>query len=161
MAKRTSALLAAAFLGSSILLGSAARADVDLIFGIYATEQPVSMMWQCGRLVQAMEQHMSRQLAEPVTIDIEVSESFDAGVEDVTSGHVDFARFPNVERHWVIHPDVPERVVQAWRAAYQDLGFEGLPYMVDAHVFIEGDTGHCQALERKVASDRIYGAVRY
>ena len=165
MAKRSTQVpgrvLGAALLGGCFLIGAPARADVDLVFGIYAAEQPVAMMWQCGRLVEAMERHMSLGLDESVAIDIEVNQNFDDGVEDVTVGHVDFARFPNVERHWVIHPDVPERVVEAWRAAYADLDFERLPYMVDAHVFIEGDTGHCQALEQEVAAERIYGVAGY
>lgn len=161
MSKRISRTGTAALLGACMLLGAPARADVDLIFGIYAAEQPVRLMWQCGRLVEAMESHMSGTLDEPVTIDVQVNESFDIGVEDVTAGYVDFAHFPNVERHWVIHPDVAEPVIDAWRAAYLELDLERLPYMVDAHVFIEGDTGHCQALERRVASERIYGELRY
>lgn len=161
MRKRTSRALIVALLGASVAIATPARADVDLVFGIYAAETPVRMMWQCGRLVQAMERHMSGTLDEQVLIDIEVKQDFDEGVDDIISGHVDFAHFPNVERHWVIHPNVPDRVIEAWRAAYLELDFERLPYMVDAHVFIEGDTGHCQALERKVASDRIYGAAPY
>ena len=160
MSKRISRTCTATLIGACMLLGAPARADIDLYFGIYAADQPVRMMWQCGQLVEAVEKRMSVTLEERVTIDVKVDQNFDDGVEDVIAGYVDFAHFPNVERHWVIHPDVPERVIDAWRSAYQALDLERLPYMVDAHVYIEGDTGHCEALERQVASDRVYGALQ-
>jgi hypothetical protein len=119
------------------------------------------MTWQCGRLVAAMEDHMSKTLTEPVAIDVGINESYDQGVEEVTQGQVDFARFPNVDHGWVIHPDVPERVVLAWREAFVSMNLEYLPYMVNPNVFIEGDIGHCRELERLAENGRILGAVNF
>lgn len=134
-----------------------ARADVDLVFGIYAADQRVKMMWQCGTVVSAMEERMSRTLDEPVVIEVDINQNYDQGVEDVTAGLVDFARFPNVERGWVIHPDVPEPVIDAWREAFAALKFEHLPYLISPQVFIEGSYGFCDELERLAASERILG----
>jgi len=144
-------LLRAALLGAGLLVSVPAGADTDLIFGIYAADQRVRMMWQCGTLVSAMETHMSNSLDELVTIEIDINQNYDEGVRDITAGLVDFARFPNVEHGWVIHPDVSENVVSAWREAFTDLNFERLPYLADPRVFIEGTYGYCQELERLAA----------
>ncbi|GMQ76993.1 MAG: hypothetical protein BMS9Abin01_2298 [Gammaproteobacteria bacterium] len=138
-----------------------ATADVDLIFGIYAADQRVKLMWQCASLVGAMEERMSSALDEPVAIEVDINQNYDQGVDDVTAGLVDFARFPNVDRGWVIHPDVPERVVAAWREAFAALNFERLPYLASPNIFIEGNYGYCQELERLATSEWILGAVQY
>ena len=154
-------ILAAALLSAGLVASIPATADVDLMFGIYAADQRMKMMWQCGSLVSAMEEHMSRTLDEPVAIEIDIDQNYDQGVKDITAGLVDFARFPNVERGWVIHPDVSEPVVDAWRQAFTALSFERLPYLADPHVFIEGSYGYCQELERLVASEQLLGAIQY
>lgn len=142
-------------------LATSASADVDLIFGIYAADQRVKMMWQCGSLVAAMENRMSVTLDEPVTIEVDIDQSYDQGVDDVTAGLVDFARFPNVDRGWVIHPDVSEPVVAAWRKAFKELNFERLPYLASAHVFTEGNYGYCYELERLAESERVLSENRF
>lgn len=144
-------LLRATLLGAGLVVSLPTSADTDLIFGIYAADQRVKMMWQCGSLVSAMESHMSDSLEELVTIEIDINQNYDQGVQDVTAGLVDFARFPNIDRGWVIHPDIAEHVVSAWRTAFTDLNFERLPYLADPNVFIEGSYGYCQALERLAA----------
>lgn len=135
-----------------------AHADIDLMFGIYAPDKRVKMMWQCGSLVTAMEEHMSASLDEPVFIEVDINQSYDQGVDDVTAGLVDFARFPNVERGWVIHPDVPDPVIVAWRAAFAALHFERLPFLINSDVFVEGSYGYCHELERLARSEQLLGA---
>lgn len=153
MTTRIRKVLIAALLGAGVAVSAPAVADVDLMFGIYAADQRVRMMWQCGVLVSAMEEHMSRTLDEPVAIEVDINQSYDQGVDDVTAGLVDFARFPNVDRGWVIHPDVAEPVVDAWRDAFTALNFERLPYLLNPQVFIEGSYGYCYELERLAASN--------
>jgi hypothetical protein len=153
MTTRIRKILIAALLGAGVVVSPPAVADVDLVFGIYAADQRVKKMWQCGILVSAMEERMSQTLDEPVAIEIDINQSYDQGVDDVTAGLVDFARFPNVDRGWVIHPDVPEAVVGAWREAFTALNFERLPYLLNPQVFVEGSYGYCYELERLAASD--------
>ena len=154
-------LLSAALLTAGLVASVPASADLDLMFGIYAADRRVKMMWQCASLVSAMEEHMSRSLDEPVAIAIDINQNYDQGVENVTAGLVDFARFPNVDRGWVIHPDVSEPIVDAWRQAFTALSFERLPYLADPNVFIEGSYGYCQELERLAASEQLLGAIQY
>ena len=136
----------------------AAHADINLMFGIYAPDKRINMMWQCGSLVTAMEEHMSSTLSEPVFIEVDINLSYNQGVEDITAGLVDFARFPNVERGWVIHSDVNDSVIDAWRQAYVALNFERLPFLMNSDVFVEGSYGYCQELERLAKSGQLVGA---
>lgn len=154
-------ILCAALLGAGVVVSVPATADVDLMFGIYAADQRVKMMWQCGSLVAAMEERMSATLDEPVAIDVDINQNYDQGVDDITAGLVDFARFPNVDHGWVIHPDVSERVVGAWREAFTALNFERLPYLANPHIFVEGHYGYCYELERLATSERVLGAIQY
>lgn len=161
MTIRIKRLLCAALLSAGVVVSLPASADVDLMFGIYAADQRVKKMWQCGTLVAAMEDRMSITLDEPVTIEVDINQNYDQGVDDVTAGVVDFARFPNVDRGWVIHPDVSESVVAAWREAFVALSFERLPYLANPQVFIEGNYGYCHELERLAKSARTLSAVQY
>ena len=154
-------ILCAALLGAGLVVSVPANADVDLMFGIYAADQRVKMMWQCGSLVNAMEERMSVTLEEPVIIGVDINQNYDQGVDDVTAGLVDFARFPNVDHGWVIHPDVSERVVAAWREAFMGLHFDRLPYLANPQIFVEGEYGYCHELERLAASENMLGAVKY
>ncbi|MEE8286007.1 MAG: hypothetical protein V3R72_04880 [Gammaproteobacteria bacterium] len=154
-------ILSAALLGAGFAVSMPASADVELVFGIYAADNRVKMMWQCGILVAAMEERMGTTLDEPVAIEIDINQNYDQGVDDVTAGLVDFARFPNVDHGWVIHPDVSERVVGAWREAFVALNFEHLPYLANPQIFIEGTYGYCHELERLAASQRILGALQF
>jgi len=161
MSTKIRKLLGAALLGASVVASSPVNADVDLMFGVYAADQRVKMMWQCGSLVSAMEEHMSAALEEPVAIEVDINQNYDQGVDDVTAGLVDFARFPNVDRGWVIHPDVSQRVVSAWREAFIALNFERLPYLASPHIFVEGSYGYCYELERLASSKHTLSAIRY
>ena len=161
MVTRIKRLFCITLLSTGFMASLPANADVDLMFGIYAADQRVKKMWQCGILVEAMEEHMSASLEEPVSIQVEINQNYDEGVDAVTSGLVDFARFPNVERGWVIHPDVQEQVVTAWRAAFTELSFERLPYLANPQVFYEGNYGYCYELERIAQSARTLSAVQY
>jgi hypothetical protein len=60
-----------------------------------------------------------------------------------------------------IHPDVSERVVIAWRQAFTALNFERLPYLASPNIFIEGNYGYCQELERLATSEWILGAAQF
>jgi hypothetical protein len=154
-------ILCPALLGASVVVATPASADIALMFGVYAADQRVKMMWQCGSLVTAMEERMSVVLDEPVAIEVDINQNYDQGVDDVTAGLVDFARFPNIDRGWVIHPDVSQRVVAAWREAFTALNFENLPYLANPNIFVEGNYGYCQELERLAASEHILGANHY
>ena len=154
-------ILCTALLSAGVIVSLPANADVELMFGVYAPDQRVKMMWQCGSLVAAMEDRMSVALEEPVTIEVDINQNYDQGVNDVTAGLVDFARFPNVDHGWVIHPDVSERVVAAWREAFMGLHFDRLPYLANPQIFVEGEYGYCHELERLAASENMLGAVKY
>ena len=154
-------IIGTALVCTGVIVSLPAHGDVDLVFGIYAAEQRVKMIWRCATLVTAMEERMSSALEETVAIEVDINPDYDQGVDDVTAGLVDFARFPNVDHGWVIHPDVSWRVVAAWREAFIGLNFERLPYLASPHIFVEGAYGYCHELERLALSGSMLGAVRY
>ena len=154
-------IICAALVGAGLIVSVAANADVDLVFGIYAADKRIKMIWRCGGLVSAMEEHMSTALEEVVAIEVDINQDYDQGIDDVTAGLVDFARFPNVDQGWVIHPDVSGRVIAAWREAFKGLNFERLPYVASPHIFVEGTYGYCHELERLALSGRMLGSAQY
>jgi len=67
-------------------------AEVSLNFGVYASDKPTTMVKKFRPILNDLEQIMSLELEEPVSIRMQVSSSYEAGVHAVASGNVDFAR---------------------------------------------------------------------
>ena len=70
-----------------------ARADVDLKFGVYVSDKPTEMVRKFRPVLDALEASMSGELGEPVHIKMHVAGDYEAGIEDLVTGAVDFARF--------------------------------------------------------------------
>lgn len=70
-----------------------ARADVDLKFGVYVSDKPTEMVRKFRPVLDALEAAMSGELGEPVHIKMRVAGDYEAGIEDLVTGAVDFARF--------------------------------------------------------------------
>lgn len=71
----------------------AAQADVNLTFGVYASDKPSAMVRQFRPILNILESKMSKQLGEPVKITMHVAKTYEQGIDDLVSGRVDFARF--------------------------------------------------------------------
>ena len=70
-----------------------ARADVDLKFGVYVSDKPTEMVRKFRPVLDALEAAMSGELGETVHIKMHVAGDYQAGIEDLVTGVVDFARF--------------------------------------------------------------------
>ena len=70
-----------------------AWADVDLKFGVYVSDKPTEMVRKFRPVLDALEASMSGELGEPVHIKMHVAGDYEAGIEDLVTGAVDFARF--------------------------------------------------------------------
>ena len=70
-----------------------ARADVGLKFGVYVSDKPTEMVRKFRPVLDALEASMSGELGEPVHIKMHVAGDYEAGIEDLVTGAVDFARF--------------------------------------------------------------------
>ncbi len=70
-----------------------ARADVDLKFGVYVSDKPTEMVRKFRPVLDALEIAMSGELGEAVHIKMRVAGDYEAGIDDLVTGAVDFARF--------------------------------------------------------------------
>jgi len=86
-------VLAGIALLALLAAGQQARAETTLIFGVYASDKPTSMVTQFRPLLNALEKSMSRRLGEPVTIRMQIAKTYQEGLARLVEGRVDFSRF--------------------------------------------------------------------
>ncbi|MCP4349163.1 MAG: PhnD/SsuA/transferrin family substrate-binding protein [Desulfobacterales bacterium] len=72
---------------------SISHADVDLIFGLYASDKPTALKKMFDPVLKELEKKAGAKLGEPVKISIKFSKSYEQGVKDFVDGKVDFVRF--------------------------------------------------------------------
>ncbi len=84
----------AAALILTVLLAWAApaRADIQLVFGVYPSEKPSKMVKRFRPALDAIETRMTRDLGEEVEIKTQVLSGYKKGLESLVIGEVDFAR---------------------------------------------------------------------
>ncbi len=71
---------------------SEALAEVSLNFGIYTSDKPTTMIRKFNPLLNDLERILSRKLNEPVSIRIQVSKTYEKGIQAIARGEVDFTR---------------------------------------------------------------------
>jgi len=67
-------------------------ADIQLDFGLYASDKPTHMVKKFRPLIKDLERALSRELGEPVRIRLQVASSYQKGIDQIAAGTVDFAR---------------------------------------------------------------------
>lgn len=77
----------------AVLWVGPARADIQLTFGLYASDKPSTMVRQFRPALDILEKRLTALLSEPVRIRTNVAKSYDNGMADLLRGTVDFARF--------------------------------------------------------------------
>ncbi|MDM8546551.1 PhnD/SsuA/transferrin family substrate-binding protein [Candidatus Venteria ishoeyi] len=70
-----------------------AQADIQLKFGVYTSDQPLTMVKKFRPLLSALETGLSQKLSQMVKIKMVVAKDYDTGINDLVSGKVDFSRF--------------------------------------------------------------------
>lgn len=73
--------------------GGSARAEIELVFGTYADDKPSATVRQYRPFLTFLERRMEDRLGEEVTIRLAISKDYDASINDLATGRVDFARF--------------------------------------------------------------------
>jgi phosphonate transport system substrate-binding protein len=71
---------------------ASAHAEVDLVFGVYASDKPSAMVEQVRPTLDVVERNLSSQLHDTVKIELKVLRDYETGVAVLTSGKIDFAR---------------------------------------------------------------------
>jgi len=75
-----------------VLAGAGARADIDLVFGVYAADHPSTVARQFRPLLDRVQTALSQRMGQPVRIRIEVAASYEEGIVGLRAGKVAFAR---------------------------------------------------------------------
>ncbi|MFP3541210.1 PhnD/SsuA/transferrin family substrate-binding protein, partial [Pseudomonas sp. SIMBA_044] len=70
-----------------------ARAGIELVFGTYAADKPSATVRKYRPFLTFLETRMEALLDEEVTINLRISKDYEASIDDLASGRVDFARF--------------------------------------------------------------------
>ncbi len=69
-----------------------AQAERQLRFGVYSSDKPTTMVRIFRPVLNALEVSLTEKLGESVQISLQVASTYDKGIDDLTSGRVDFAR---------------------------------------------------------------------
>ncbi len=75
------------------ILALPAQADVTLVFGTYAADKPTVTVRKFKPFLNYLATEMTKVLGEPVTIRMKIAKEYEAGIEQLANGEVDFARF--------------------------------------------------------------------
>lgn len=75
-----------------LFISPVAMADVELIFGIYASEKPSSLIKKFRPIMDYLEKDLNKTSDEKIKIKIKIAKSYEAGIEDIVEGYVDFSR---------------------------------------------------------------------
>jgi len=76
----------------SALLSFPSSAEINLIFGLYTSDKPTTMISKFRPFINTLEAQMTHKLKQPVNIKIHISSNYNDGVRALTSGKVDFSR---------------------------------------------------------------------
>ncbi len=69
-----------------------AKSDIELNFGVYTSDKPTSMVKMFRPILNHLEESISKKLNDTVTIHLQVSNSYESGIQSLVSGKVDFSR---------------------------------------------------------------------
>ena len=75
------------------LLPVTAQADLTLTFGTYAADKPTDTVRKVRPFLNFLAERMSVELGETVTIKMKIAKEYEAGIDQLANGEVDFARF--------------------------------------------------------------------
>ncbi len=88
---RRAGLLALALLAVAVI-GHPAKAEVELNFGVYATDSRADVEKQFRPALAVLEKDLSDRLGEAVTINLKISPTYEGGLDDLVQGRADFTR---------------------------------------------------------------------
>jgi len=77
---------------TAMLFSFPSSADINLIFGLYTSDKPTTMVTKFRPFINTLEAQMTEKLKQPVHIKMQISSNYNDGVKALTSGAVDFSR---------------------------------------------------------------------
>jgi len=92
-ARSINVLKIALFVLFALAVCRTASAEVNVTFGVYASDKPTQMIQSFRPLLNDLEILLSQRLADQVKIKIQISKTYEDGIDELVNGKVDFARF--------------------------------------------------------------------
>lgn len=89
---RLSVLFSSLLIVTLSIFSFSAHAEINLIFGLYTSDKPTTMVTKFRPFINTLEAQMTAKLKQPVKIKMKISSNYNDGVEALTSGKVDFSR---------------------------------------------------------------------
>ncbi|WP_406647869.1 PhnD/SsuA/transferrin family substrate-binding protein [Aliisedimentitalea scapharcae] len=86
-------LLHLAILLSVLMFPNLGRAELNLVFGTYAADKPTETVRKYGPFLAFLSDQLTTRLGKPVKIKMKIDKDYDAAIENLANGSVDFARF--------------------------------------------------------------------
>ncbi len=77
----------------TMLLAVSAEADINLVFGTYAADKPTYTVKMYRPFLQYLALGMTEVLGEPVKIKMRIAKEYEASIDHLANGDVDFSRF--------------------------------------------------------------------
>ena len=74
-----------------IAFSSAASAQINLVFGVYTSDQPTAMVKAYRPILSALETRLSDELNTPVKIKLQVASTYQKGIDALVADQVDFS----------------------------------------------------------------------
>lgn len=74
-----------------LLYSAGSHAQINLTFGVYTSENPLTMVKAYRPVLSALESSLSEKLLDTVSIKLQVASSYEKGINALASGSVDFA----------------------------------------------------------------------
>ncbi len=68
------------------------KSDIELDFGVYTSDKATSMVKMFRPILNHLEESLSKELNDTVNINLQVSNSYESGIQSLVSGKVDFSR---------------------------------------------------------------------
>jgi len=73
------------------IFSTSASAQMELVFGVYTTDKPTTMVKAYRPILSALENVLTLELNEPVQIKLQVASSYQKGIDALVTGEVDFS----------------------------------------------------------------------
>lgn len=77
----------------ALLVVRPVAAETILNFGIYVADKPTEVVRQFRPILSSLEIALGKKLGDVVQIRMQVAHTYEKGIEDITTGRVDFSRF--------------------------------------------------------------------
>jgi len=119
--------VAGLFVAAVFMLGSGvvARADVHLVFGVYASDKPTAMVEQLRPILNLLEKGVSVRVGEPVKITLQVDRDYETAAANFVAGRVDFTRL-GAASYVAVKDQVPDLTILAAEKYNHSKFFEGV-----------------------------------